>query len=55
MSRHGELLVAIINNYSDFRILSAQQWYRIPLTVFGMAEKSVGASMARVLSDTDFR
>jgi len=27
----GELLVAIINKHSDFRLLSTQHWYRIPL------------------------
>jgi len=31
MSRHGELLVAILNNIADFGILRTQHWYRIPV------------------------
>ena len=31
MARHGELLVAILNNTSDFGVLRTQHWYRIPV------------------------
>ena len=31
MTRRGEILVAIINNPSDFEILRAKGWYRIPV------------------------
>jgi very-short-patch-repair endonuclease len=32
MSKHGEVLVAIINNKLDFAILRDQLWYRIPVS-----------------------
>lgn len=31
LSRHGEMIVAIINNRRDFDILLTRHWYRIPI------------------------
>lgn len=32
MARRGQVLVAILNNRSDFEIAQEQRWYRVPIT-----------------------